>query len=73
MADITISLNEQSLQIPCGSTLRQLVALHKPKADLMVVNGYPETADIPLKEGDSVTLIRRGEQPDLDELELHAA
>jgi sulfur carrier protein ThiS adenylyltransferase len=41
----------------------------KPKADIVILNGAAMNADVPLKDGDEVSLITRGEQPSADELE----
>lgn len=64
-----IWLNERPLEIEPGETLRQLVARFKPEADLVVYNGFPSAGDPLLSEGDAVVLIKRGEQPDPEELE----
>jgi sulfur carrier protein ThiS adenylyltransferase len=46
-----------------------LTKKHKPDADVLILNGFPASAEAQLKEGDEVFLIRRGEQPGKDELE----
>ena len=64
-----IFINEQSFQFHAEVRLYGLRDRHKPDADLLIVNGYPANADQPLKDGDRVVLIKRGEQPTSDELE----
>lgn len=41
----------------------------KKDADIVILNGFPIKEDYDLKEGDKVTLIRRGEIPNKEELE----
>ncbi len=65
---LTIKLNER----PFETDARTLFALRdvvKPLADVVILNGAAMVTDAPLKEGDEVSLITRGEQPSADELE----
>lgn len=64
-----ILLNERAIEIAEDTTLFALRSARKPNADVLIVNGFPATADAELTEGDRVVLIRRGEQPEADELE----
>lgn len=64
-----ITLNERPIDAPEGMSLFSLRDAYKPGADVVVVNGAPAAADQPLAQGDSVVLIRRGETPDVAELE----
>jgi sulfur carrier protein ThiS adenylyltransferase len=64
-----ILLNEQAVEIAENATLFTLRAQCKPRADVLIVNGFPCPEDRSLVEGDRVVLIRRGEQPVADELE----
>lgn len=64
-----IKLCEKPLLIPAGTTLFQLRDQHKPRADVLVVNGFPVSQDCPLNEGDAVVMIQRGEIPPPEELE----
>jgi sulfur carrier protein ThiS adenylyltransferase len=66
---IAVLANEQSRSILEGSTVGQLRQEIKPDADVLVVNGFPSSPDAPLKEGDEVVFIRRGEIPKAEELE----
>ncbi|UCG80437.1 MAG: sulfur carrier protein ThiS adenylyltransferase ThiF, partial [Desulfobacterales bacterium] len=66
---ITILVNEQTQTVPDGLTVGELRDQVKPGADVLVVNGFPSTADSRLKKGDQVVFIRRGEIPRADELE----
>lgn len=66
---IKITLNERLFEVESNSTLRDIVKKFKPGADVLVVNGFPASADGALAEGDQVVLIKRGERPSPDELE----
>jgi sulfur carrier protein ThiS adenylyltransferase len=66
---ITVLINEKSSSIPAGLTVGDLREQIKPDADLLVINGFPATADTTLEEGDRIVFIRRGEIPRADELE----
>lgn len=66
---MTILVNEKGRTVPDGLTLGELRDRIKPGADVLVVNGFPCASDTSLKEGDVVSLIRKGEIPDADELE----
>ncbi|MEI8206001.1 MAG: sulfur carrier protein ThiS adenylyltransferase ThiF [Kiritimatiellales bacterium] len=65
---LNIKLNEQPFETG-AKTLFALRDSVKPKADVVILNGAAMNADAPLKEGDEVSLIARGEQPSADELE----
>ena len=63
-----IKFNEQ----PFETGAKTLFALRddvKPSADVVILNGAALSEDAPLKEGDDVSLITRGEMPSADELE----
>lgn len=64
-----ILVNEQLTEVPGGATLRDVVALVKPDADVVIVNGSPAGDELSLAAGDTVALIRRGEVPTAEELE----
>ena len=64
-----IKLNERPLEVKDGTTLFQLRDREKPEADVLICNGAVAAGDVPLKEGDCVNLICRGEIPPADELE----
>lgn len=66
---IEILVNECSQSVPTNTTVRKLRGQEKPGADVIVVNGYPCIEDYILKEGDQVVLIRKGEIPQMAELE----
>jgi sulfur carrier protein ThiS adenylyltransferase len=66
---IKILVNERHESMPEGSTLKHLAEHFKPNADVMVINGFPGTPEHPVREGDRVVLIRRGEIPDEKTLE----
>jgi sulfur carrier protein ThiS adenylyltransferase len=64
-----IRLNEREIETEAGTTLFQLRDREKPDADVLVWNGAAVADDVTLQEGDSVSLICRGEIPPADELE----
>ncbi len=64
-----IEINERPTDIADGTTLQQLQRQVTPDADLAILNGFPMKTDSPLAEGDRVVFIRRGLQPNADELE----
>lgn len=69
MMAIKILLNEHSFSVPENTTLGQLRDREKAGADVLIVNGYPSEKEYVLKEGDEVVFIRRGDQPEADEME----
>jgi sulfur carrier protein ThiS adenylyltransferase len=64
-----IWLNEREIKVSAGTTLLGLRGREKPDADVLIYNGAAVTEDLPLAEGDRVSLIRRGEVPRAEELE----
>jgi sulfur carrier protein ThiS adenylyltransferase len=69
MAEMTVRVNERLVTLNAGTRLREIAARVKPDADLVIYNGHPVDDDRLLADGDTVVLIRRGEQPDPEELE----
>ncbi len=65
---LNIQLNERLFET-ASKTLFELRDAVKPAADVVILNGAAMSADAPLKEGDEVCLIKRGEAPSADELE----
>jgi sulfur carrier protein ThiS adenylyltransferase len=66
---VKILINEKPADIGDGLTLGAVAELHKNGADVMILNGFPATAETVLKAGDELFLIRRGETPTEEELE----
>ncbi|MEI7816968.1 MAG: sulfur carrier protein ThiS adenylyltransferase ThiF [Desulfuromonadales bacterium] len=66
---MNILINEKSAEIEDGLTLGAVAERHKAGADVLILNGFPSPAVTPLKSGDEVFLIRRGEVPQREELE----
>lgn len=64
-----IRINERPTLIKDDLTLGSVAALHRPGADVLILNGFPAPADSVLNDGDEVFLIRRGETPTEEELE----
>jgi sulfur carrier protein ThiS adenylyltransferase len=64
-----IRVNEQPFTAAAGATAGAVRDQLKADADLLIVNGFPAHADLPLGAGDSLVLIRRGEVPDAEELD----
>jgi sulfur carrier protein ThiS adenylyltransferase len=67
---IPIKVNEKPHRVAPNLGLMDLKAKVKPDANLIIYNGFPVTENIPLKRGDHVVLIRRGERPSKKELEV---
>ncbi len=65
---MNIKLNERPFETG-AKTLFALRDRVKPEADIVILNGAAMNVDAPLKEGDEVNLITRGEKPSADELE----
>jgi sulfur carrier protein ThiS adenylyltransferase len=66
---VEIRLNERQVEVEAGTTLYTLRDREMRAADVLICNGGAVAEDVVLKEGDFVTLIRRGEIPPADELE----
>jgi len=66
---ISIKLNEKEVSIPSTLSLFHLKNQFKSNADVIIYNGFPVNADRPLKEGDDIVLIKKGEIPSTEELE----
>lgn len=64
-----IRVNERELEFPAGSALAAVRARVKPDADVLIRNGHPAAAGDLVEEGDTLALIRRGEQPTAEELD----
>ncbi len=67
-------VNEHPYPFRPGLTAGEVAAAVMPAADILIVNGHPVAAETPLVDGDSCCLIRRGELPSAEEMEilLHA-
>ncbi len=66
---IKIKVNEKVEIIDEKETIYQLRERFKPKADLIVYNGFPLNEDKIPQEGDTLVFIQKGEIPDKSELE----
>ena len=66
---LRIRVNEKEKTLPSPTTLFDLRNQVKPDADLVIYNGFPLTSDLPLKQGDEIVLIRKGEIPSPEEFE----
>ena len=64
-----IKINEKETSVPSGTTLFHLKNQFKPDADVVIYNGFPATSDRPLKEGDEIVFIKKGEIPPPEEFE----
>lgn len=69
-----ILLAEEEYQVEKSVTLASLAKLHKPGANVFILNGFPVSPDTRVREGDCVVLIQKGELPKREELEalLHS-
>lgn len=66
---MNIRINEQETSIAQGLSVGAIAHLHKPGADVLILNGFPTDPDTAVTEGDELFLIKRGEVPSADELE----
>jgi len=66
---LKIKLNEHPFETADKTTLFGLRDQIKPGADILILNGAAMTADMPLTNGDEVSLIKRGETPSAEALE----
>jgi sulfur carrier protein ThiS adenylyltransferase len=67
--NIRIRINENQSSLPSNTTLFHLKSHFKPNADLIIYNGFPVDSDRPLREGDEIVLIKKGETPSSEEFE----
>ena len=67
--NIQIKINEKEISIPLNTTLFHLKSQFKPNADLIICNGFPVTSDSPLKQGDEIVFIQKGNIPSSEEFE----
>jgi sulfur carrier protein ThiS adenylyltransferase len=66
---IRITVNEKEVSIPPPFSLFHLKDQLKPSADVIIYNGFPVNSDRPLKEGDEIVFIKKGEIPSPEEFE----
>ena len=67
--NIRIKINEKESSVSSNTTLFRLKNQFKPDADVIICNGFPADSDLPLKEGDEIVFIRKGETPSPEEFE----
>jgi sulfur carrier protein ThiS adenylyltransferase len=67
--NMRIIVNEREMRFREGAVLDMVRTSVKPDADVMVLNGFPGRPTTPVREGDRVVLIRKGEIPPISELE----
>ena len=66
---IRIKINETENSVPSNTTLFKLKNQFKPRADVIIYNGFPVDSDRPLREGDEIVFIKKGETPSPEEFE----
>jgi len=64
-----LSVNEHSCPYRDGQTLIELAKKFQPDADIFIINGFPTSADVTVKDGDTISLICRGKQPTKAEID----
>ena len=69
LRNIQVKVNEREISVSPDATLSLLKHQFKPDADLAILNGFPMESDQPLKEGDEVVFIKKGEIPSQEEFE----
>ena len=68
-SNIRIKINEKETSVLPITTLFLLKNQFKPNADVIIFNGFPVNSDRPLKEGDEIIFIKKGETPSPEEFE----
>ena len=63
-----IKVNESWQEVNDGSSCYMVRDRFKANANVIVLNGFPLSQDKQLKEGDTVSLIKKGEIPTMEEL-----
>ena len=63
-----ITLNGRRVETSCKS-LFELKAAYRDRSDVVILNGYQTQEDLPLRDGDTVSLIVKGVLPDENELQ----
>jgi len=58
-----IFVNEQSFPYCVNQTLGDLAQVHKPAADIFILNGFPVVAKTVIQDGDFCSLIQKGAIP----------
>ncbi|MFZ5969621.1 MAG: sulfur carrier protein ThiS adenylyltransferase ThiF [Bacillota bacterium] len=66
---MAVYINERYFEMEKETTAFDVRERVKPDADIIVLNGFIIKEDVPLKDGDKITLIQRGKVPDQGELE----
>jgi len=66
---IRIKINETENSVPSNTTLFKLKNQFKPRADVIIYNGFPVDSDRPLRDGDEIVFIKKGETPSPEEFE----
>jgi sulfur carrier protein ThiS adenylyltransferase len=69
LSTLRIKINEKEVSVSSHSTLLQLQKQFKPNANVIIYNGFPISSDHPLKEGDEIIFIQKGEIPTSGEFE----
>ncbi len=64
-----VKVNEKETSVPSNITLFQLKNRLKSDAEVIIYNGFPVDSDQPLKDGDEIVLIKKGEIPFPEEFE----
>jgi sulfur carrier protein ThiS adenylyltransferase len=67
--EIRIRVNEKEVSISPTRSLFHLKDQFKPNANLIIYNGFPISSDCPLKQGDEIVFIKKGEIPSPEEFE----
>lgn len=66
---ITITCNGKPLTLADNARLQQTAQAVLPTASVIIYNGFQTSEDVPLKNGDTITVIKTGVFPSQDELE----
>lgn len=69
MVEIRIYINEKIAKVENETRLFDIKEGYKKDADLIIINGFPTEENKEVSEGDRIVLIKKGENPNKEELE----
>ena len=64
-----VFINEIEENVEENITANELKKIYKRDSDILILNGYPLKKDIVIKENDKLTLIKRGEKLNIEDIE----
>lgn len=65
---MNLTINGEPIEASSDTTLHMLQKQYAPACDVIILNGFQTKDDLPLQDGDTVTLLQKGIFPGKDEL-----